>query len=215
MIQAAIFDMDGLLINSEPFWRQAEMEVFREVGIDLSEDDCRETMGYRLNEVVDLWYSRQPWGNLKKSEVEKMIVERVAELIGRNGELLPGVQKTLERCADSDLKIAMASSSPIFLIEKVVDRFNLSELFDILHSAQWERFGKPHPDVFINTAAKLEVRSESCIVFEDSFHGMIAALAAKMKVVTVPEKIESKFNASHLTLPELDPDAVFSFFHID
>jgi len=214
MIEAAIFDMDGLLIDSEPFWRQAEMEVFEKVGINLSENDCRETMGYRLNEVVDLWYSRFPWEGPSKIEIENSIVERVGELIAQGGELLPGVKSTLERLSTAGLKLAIASSSPLLLIEAVADRFDLRGSFDVLHSAELEKFGKPHPDVFIHTASKLEVRSESCIVFEDSFHGMVAALAAKMKVVVVPEADEPKFNSAHLTLTQLDPETILAHFKI-
>jgi sugar-phosphatase len=211
MIRAAIFDMDGLLIDSEPMWRQAEIEVFRTVGLSLSDDDCRETMGYRLNEVVDLWHRRKPWKGKSKLEVENEIIERVGELIGLEGKLLPGVSETIAAMVDEGYKPAIASSSPMSLIRTVVERFGLEDRFEILHSAENEKYGKPHPDVFIHTAKKLGIKAESCVVFEDSFHGMIAALAAKMKVVVVPEKPEVRFGAAHLALDELDPKAIMSF----
>lgn len=211
MIEAVIFDMDGLLIDSEPFWRKAEIEVFGTVGLTLTEDDCRQTMGYRLNEVVDLWYSREPWQGKSKKAVESEILERVAQLIRQEGQLLPGVEETLKLCRDISLKMAIASSSAMALIEAVVDRFKLASSFDILHSAQWEKFGKPHPDVFIHTAEKLGVNSENCLVLEDSFHGMVAGLAAKMKVVAVPEKMSPEFEAAHLVLEQLSSVAIKRF----
>ena len=66
MIQAVIFDMDGILIDSEPFWREAEIEVFKDVNITLTERDCMDTQGIRINEVVDYRYRQSPWKNVSK-----------------------------------------------------------------------------------------------------------------------------------------------------
>lgn len=186
MIQAAIFDMDGLLVDSEPFWRKAEMEIFAEVGIHLTENDCRETMGYRLNEVVALWHSRKPWTGKSQAEVESAILDRVSQYILKEASPLPGVMEAIAICRKAGLKTAIASSSAMVLIESVVKKFELQDAFDHLHSAQYEPFGKPHPAVFISTANTLEVAPQNCVVFEDSFHGMVAALAARMKVIAVP-----------------------------
>jgi beta-phosphoglucomutase-like phosphatase (HAD superfamily) len=69
--RAAIFDMDGVLIDSDPFWREAEIEVFRGVGVSLTEADCALTMGRRIDEVVDHWYARRPWTDVGKPEVAR------------------------------------------------------------------------------------------------------------------------------------------------
>lgn len=199
--------MDGLLINSEPLWRKAEMEVFKTVGISLSENDCRETMGYRLNEVVELWYQRKPWKEKSVKAVEEEILTKVSHLIGEEGEVLPGVESAIAQCRDSGLELAIASSSPMVLIHAVVKLLKLENAFSVLHSAQFEDFGKPHPAVFISTAKKLNVLPEDCIVFEDSFHGVIAGLAAKMKVIAVPEPKsfnDVKFKSAHLVLKSLE-----------
>jgi len=211
MIEAVIFDMDGLLIDSEPFWRRAEISVFKTVGIELSEGDCRETMGYRLNEVVDLWYSRKPWMGKSTQQVEEQILAHVQNLIEMEGVPLKGVMKSIELCKELKLKTAIASSSAMRLIKATVKRLGLEDTFDILHSAEHEEFGKPHPAVFIHTAQKLGVRPENCLVFEDSFHGMVAGLAAKMKVIAVPEKKEERFKAAHATLNFLDTEVIKSF----
>jgi sugar-phosphatase len=211
MIEALIFDMDGLLIDSEPFWRRAEIAVFKNVGIELSEDDCRETMGYRLNEVVDLWHSRKPWKSPSKKEVENQILTYVQNLISTEGIALKGVRETINLAKELNLKTAIASSSAMSLIRATVKRLGMEDDFEILHSAEGEDFGKPHPSVFIHTAERLGVRCENCLVFEDSFHGMIAALAAKMKVIAVPEKIDDRFNAAQLTLKYLDHEGIKRF----
>lgn len=206
MIRAAIFDMDGLLVNSEPFWRKAEMECFAKVGITLSEDDCRETMGFRLNEVVALWYSQQPWQGASLADVEADIIETVSCYILEEAVPLPGVSEAIDICRKAGLKTAVASSSPMKLIESVVKRFDLESQFDCLHSAQHEEFGKPHPAVFIRTARTLGVKPEECVVFEDSFHGMVAGLAARMRVIAVPAAEDfdrPEFKAARLLLPDL------------
>lgn len=206
MIKAAIFDMDGLLIDSEPFWRKAEIESFKEVGIHLTENDCRETMGYRLNEVVALWYSRKPWVGASVQEVEDSILKRVSEYIESEGEPMQGALEAIEICRKAGLKTAIASSSSMSLINSVVKRFNLQNSFDCIHSAENEEFGKPHPAVFISTAKKLGVEPNECTVFEDSFHGIIAALAAKMKAIAVPdfENYNShNFDIAHLKIKSL------------
>jgi len=206
MIKAVIFDMDGLLIDSEPLWRKAEIEIFGQVGIQLTENDCKETMGYRLNEVVDLWYDRQPWNGLSKKEVEEAILERVSQLILSEGTLMSGVKKTIDVCTELHLKIAIASSSPMKLIRSVVSLLGMNKSFDVLHSAEFELFGKPHPAVFISTAQKLEVLPSECLVLEDSLHGVISALSAKMSVVAIPDNIQyhnPKFQVADRVLKSL------------
>ncbi len=198
--------MDGLLIDSEPLWRKAEIEAFAQVGLQLTDADCRETMGYRLDEVVALWYSRQPWQDPKPAEVEAEILRLVQELVLSEGRALPGVYDAVELCKTANLRMALASSSPMSLIDAVVERLNLGEAFEVLRSAEDEIYGKPHPAVFLSTASILETAPENCVVFEDSIHGMIAALAAKMRVIAVPEpglRRHPAFGAAHLILDSL------------
>ena len=207
MIKAVIFDMDGLLIDSEPFWRKAEQEAFSEVGITLTDADCRETMGYRLNEVVELWYERHPWKGKTIAEVEERILSLVSKYILADGKPMPGVMEVLAQCQKRGLKIAIASSSPMSLINSVVEVLQMQGKFDLLQSAQHEEFGKPHPAVFITTAKQLDVLPHECLVLEDSLHGVVAALAAKMPVVAVPDSemiSDKRFNAATLTIKSLE-----------
>ncbi len=207
-MKAAIFDMDGLLVDSEPFWRKAEIQGFGEIGMTLTEDDCRKTMGYRLDEVVVLWMgsSQSPEDVVARDTIEKRILHLVAEFIRTEARPMPGVQHAIDLCRKAGLKIAIASSSPLVLIEAVVERFGFQDTFDTIHSAQFETHGKPHPAVFLTAAQKLGVLPQECVVFEDAFHGVIAALAAKMRTIAIPDPAERKnprYFAADYILPSL------------
>ncbi len=187
-IKAAIFDMDGLLIDSEPLWQEAEMEVFKSVGVSLSQKMTIETMGLRVDELVNYWFSRYPWNNTSKSQVADMIIDKVISLIRERGESLPGVNKTLDFFITEKLPIAIASSSALKIIDAVLERLSIRNYFSLISSAQSEKYGKPHPAVFITASTKLDIAPSNCLVFEDSINGMIAAKAAKMKCVGIPNK---------------------------
>lgn len=207
MIRAVIFDMDGLLINSEPFWQQAEKEIFGSVGLQLTTEMCESMMGLRIDEVVEHWYNYQPWEDPSKDEIREKIVDRVMELIGEKGQLMQGVKYIIDFFSNKNLKMAIASSSNMRIITFVVEKFDLAQHFEIIHSAEYEKYGKPHPDIFIHTAQKLSVSSLECIVLEDSFNGVIAAKAARMKVIAIPEPTtysQTRFDISELKLKSLD-----------
>lgn len=188
MIKAVIFDMDGLIIDSEPFWRRAEIKVFSTVGIKLTESDCIKTIGYRIDEVVEFWYKQFPWHNKSKKQIEEEIVTEVINEVNISGKPLPGVIETIKKLHNQNIPLAIASSSALKIINAVVHKLELNNYFDLYHSAEFEDFGKPHPQVFISTAKKLGIAPEECLVFEDSPSGVIAGIAAKMRVIAIPEE---------------------------
>lgn len=187
MIKAVIFDMDGLLIDSEPFWRESEMAVFADNGVYLTEDDCRKTTGMRIDEVVRYWDKVYPKIELNVNVVVEAIMDKMVSGISKNGEAMPGVYKCIQLLKDLNLPMALASASQFRLINAVVDKLDLRSVFSVIESAENMAYGKPHPEIFIETAKKLKVNPDECLVFEDSIFGVIAAKAARMKVIAVPE----------------------------
>lgn len=185
--EAVIFDMDGLLIDSEPLWREAEVEVFKTVGIDLTDEMMMDTMGLRVDEVVKYRFEHDPWEGLTQREVSDQVVKKVIELIEKNGEAKPGVQNVFEVVSGLGVKVALASSSYDPIIQAVVQKLGVASYLHLTYSAQHEPYGKPHPGVYITTAEKLGVDPSVCLAFEDSVNGLIAAKAAKMKCVAVPD----------------------------
>lgn len=185
---AIIFDMDGLLVDSEPYWKIAEKEIFGRYGLNLTDEQLREVMGFRLSEVVQHWYTFQPWPNPDFAQTENDILNLMDEMLRTHALPMPGVYPLIHYLQKTGKPMAVASSSAIRLIHAVVDKLGIRDAFRILHSAQFEPYGKPHPGIFITTAAELGVESTRCLVFEDSINGVVAAKSARMKCIAVPEE---------------------------
>ena len=205
-LKAVIFDMDGLLIDSEPIWRSAEIRSFAKVGLHLTPETCKQTMGLRIDEVIEYWFGKYPWEGMSKEEMCKDILDEFLKDIAQDAQPMEGVLDTLAFFKEKDVKIGLASSSPMLLIENIVKELKISDYFDVLCSAEDEPLGKPHPAVYLKAAAKLGINPYQCLAFEDSVTGMISALAARMKTVVVPEPENyhsPRFGAAHLKLNSL------------
>jgi mannitol-1-/sugar-/sorbitol-6-/2-deoxyglucose-6-phosphatase len=186
MIDAVIFDMDGVLLDSEPFWQESEMEVFASVGIYLTREQCIETTGLPVNDVVAYRHKQNPWNHKSLEQVSNEILTGVEQRVCERAVLLDGVTDVLEFLKKRGIPTALASSSPIRFINTVLKKFSIEEKFCVVHSSEREKYGKPHPAVFLTTAKNLHIPPEHCLVIEDSFNGLIAAKAARMKTVVVP-----------------------------
>jgi beta-phosphoglucomutase-like phosphatase (HAD superfamily) len=186
---ASIFDMDGLLIDSEILWHEAEIEILGGLGVPLAVEGCRSTKGMFVDEVTAHWYSLYPWPGAKPTpdEVAVTIVDRVIELVLAKGELKPGAEHAIDLCAERGLPMAVASSSQYRLIDAALAHFGLRDRFALVHSAEDEDAGKPHPAVFLTAAAKLGAPPRRCLVWEDAPAGVLAAKAASMTCIAVPE----------------------------
>lgn len=193
MIEAIIFDMDGVIIDSEPLWKKAIINVMKREGFDFTIDMCNRTKGMRVDEVIRFWKVELN-ADFDSNKLSKEIVEEVIFLIKQEGESMEGLEELLVKAKNKNLKIALASSSPSIIINVVLTKLNILTYFDVVQSAEYEEYGKPHPGVFITAANKMQVDPANCLVVEDSLHGVIAAKAAKMKVAALPEKEEKQLH---------------------
>src|SRR5579884_4053450 len=143
MIKAAIFDMDGLLIDSEPIWIRVTQKVYKDVGV-LIDDEIRSQMIGRPTYENALWlHNIFKWkGPSPDAIASKIVKAMVAE--AKNIQLLPGAENAIAICKEANLPIAIASSSAQAFIDAVVRELKLREHFDHIYSAQHEPYGKPH-----------------------------------------------------------------------
>jgi sugar-phosphatase len=185
-LQAVIFDVDGVLIDSEPFWRESEIEVFSRYGLRLTEQECILTAGMRIQEVTRFWYERKPWKGGSTEKLAADILQGVIERIQERGVPMPGMLDAIRLFQSRRLRLALASSSALSLIAAVIDRLEIRPHFEAICSAENELRGKPHPDVYLTAARKLGLAPERCLAIEDSIAGVTSAKAAGMKCIAVP-----------------------------
>ena len=203
-IRAAVFDMDGLLVDSEPVWRRVEKEILGALGVPLTDEMCSSTKGLRIDEVVQHWRLQYPWRGLSNMDVVDRIVSRMAETLAREAAAKPGVHVAVARAKESGLALALASSSHMEVIRSVLGRLGIAGEFEVVCSGEAEPYGKPHPGIFLTTARELGFAPTECVVLEDSIHGVVAAKAARMRCVAVPEEPAPAFAVADAVLESLE-----------
>ncbi|WP_298772798.1 hexitol phosphatase HxpB [uncultured Shewanella sp.] len=195
-IHAVIFDMDGVLIDSEPLWQRVEFDTMTALGLPITYEDTLQTTGLRIDQLVEYWYKRYPWPDYqrkgKHSEensnhaIAERIINQAIITINQNAKPMHGVIEALDYCQAHGLKIGLATSSPSIMIKTVLTKLNITHYFEVTTSAEHLAHGKPHPEVYLNCADALGVSPHHCLAIEDSFNGLIAARAANMHTIAIP-----------------------------
>ncbi len=206
---AVIFDMDGIIIDSEPLWKQAEKEVFSAIGVQIKEELANITASLTTKEVTKYWYNYMPWKGKSLDKVENEVIDLVGHLIKRDGKAIEGIKELLDFFQQKEFKIGLATNSPFKLIPVVLNKIGIADYFDVISSSEFEEEGKPNPAVYLTTAKKLNIKPENCIVFEDSLSGVTAAKKAHMKTVALCPKGE--FETEKYDLADLKLTALNSF----
>ncbi len=194
VVKAVIFDMDGVLVDSEGFWAQAEQDVFSSYGVQVTDELAAQTKYMTTREVTEFWYEKFPWGNLDVSGVEQEVVSRVIELIQREDCTMSGIQDFIQDLSHKEYKIGLATNAPLQVADAVLEKLKVRDLFDVVHSSELEIQGKPHPAVYLTSAQKLGVSPEYCVAIEDSHSGLRAARAAGMKTIIFTNNDENKYS---------------------
>ena len=206
MIQVVIFDMDGLMIDSEPIQSLAFEEVIKSLGNvpQKSLNGLVQTLGIT---------ERENWIKLKSQyEIGESVDTLVAlrfpvylELLSKHIQAMPGLYDLLELLKKKQMKLAVASSSRLEIIHAALGAISCESYFDILVSGTEVKSGKPYPDIFLKVASILKVDPSVCIVLEDSENGVIAGQKAGMKVIAVKNQYtaEHDFSLANVVLGSL------------
>jgi HAD superfamily hydrolase (TIGR01509 family) len=184
LIVAVVFDLDGVIVDSEQVWDEVREEYVREMGGTYTETATRDMMG-----MSSLEWSRYLADALgvpgTPEEINAAIVERMLARYGEAPPLIPGAVEAVRRCAER-WPLAVASSSNPELIEVVLDAAGLHDVIPVVVSSQEVARGKPAPDVYVEAARRLGVDPHACAAVEDSHNGIRSAKAAGMRVIALP-----------------------------
>ncbi|WP_130736521.1 hexitol phosphatase HxpB [Flavobacterium sp. J27] len=181
--KAVIFDMDGVIVDSECLWKKAEREVFTSLGVKVTDEYSKLTKSMTTFEVTRFWFDKFPWQDKGLDVVEQMVIDKVIELIENEDCKINGVKNFIENLKSKKFKIGLATNSPNKIIPTVLQKLEIEHLFDAVSSADFEENGKPDPAIYLTTAAKLNITAKNCIAIEDSYSGMLAAKKAGMTVI--------------------------------
>jgi len=206
MIEAVIFDMDGVLIDSENHWQRHERELFGEMGIELTDELLVQTRGLTSEEMVNHWSSRFDIDGISHEDLMKDYDRRMILTMEKEVPLMDGALEAIQFFKEKNIPVALASCTNYNLIEAAMNRHDLRKYFKLMVSASGVMPGKPHPEVYIQTAAKMGADPTRCLAIEDSFFGVISAKAAKMKVVAMPDPSEynqDRFSAADAKIRSL------------
>jgi HAD superfamily hydrolase (TIGR01509 family) len=213
VIEAVVFDLDGVIIDSEQVWGEARREFVRESGGRWHDGAQREMMG--MSSIEWSRYIHEELGVDQPPErISDEVARRLMRLYRERLPLLPGSHEAVERLAER-WPLALASSSNRELIDLVLDLAGLTTLFDATVSSEEVTRGKPAPDVYLEAARRLSVSPSDCAAIEDSHNGILSAAAAGMRVIAIPNRAfppgKEALAAADLVLPsigDLTPKAV-------
>jgi sugar-phosphatase len=188
-IGTIFFDMDGVLIHSEPFWQIAEAEVFqKEFGIALSAEDTTASTGLKTTEVVALHARNHNLGHISLEHYGHLIEKKVIEQVFEKGEAMTGLYELVDFVKEKEIERYLVTSSSHYVLENVLKFLKLEDFFEACFSAYDEEWGKPNPAVYLSAMSYAQVPKETILVIEDSFNGVKAACAAGLNVWALPEE---------------------------
>jgi HAD superfamily hydrolase (TIGR01509 family) len=183
--RAVIFDMDGVVIDSEPAWIAADAAFLEPYGGTMTAEILAEITGQTL--ILGSAYLKQRFQiPLPVEEISRQRIKGVHDRYKTELILMPGYSELMEDLLASSVRRGLASGASPITIKYVVERFGLQGHFEHLVSCEEVPRAKPHPDVFLETADRLNVSPRDCIVIEDSPNGVLAAKAAGMRCLATP-----------------------------
>ena len=178
-IQAVIFDMDGVLVDSEFLHTKAEKKTLAPYGIELSKEEINNYMGMGVKMILKSLIEKYPLP-ITGETLFRIHEKNLSDLFQEELEIMPGAMEIINHLKNRKIKLALASSSSPALIDLVLKIIHLESAFDVVISGEEVANGKPFPDIFRKTAELLNVQPDRCVVIEDSKNGVTAAKSAGM-----------------------------------
>jgi len=186
IFRAVIFDLDGLLADSEPWWNQIDAKLLAEYGVTYRGEYHRNVLGVSYRLAIE-FYKNAFHISAPVEELMRRRGEIATEFFANRVGLFPSGKATLERLREMKICLALATSSVSASARPFLERTGIRSLFEVVITGDQVERGKPHPDIYMLAAEKLEMGSDSCLVIEDALAGIAAAKAANMRVAAIPD----------------------------
>jgi HAD superfamily hydrolase (TIGR01509 family) len=184
---AVIFDLDGVLADSEPWWSQIDAKLLAEHGVSYRGEYHRNVLGVSYRLAVE-FYKNAFHISASVEELMRRRGEIATDFFASRVELFPSARTTLEQLREMKLHLALATSSMSASARPLLDRTGISSLFSVVITGDEVQQGKPHPDIYLRTAETLGISPEACLVIEDALAGIAAGKAANMHVAAIPDR---------------------------
>jgi HAD superfamily hydrolase (TIGR01509 family) len=186
-LRAIIFDLDGVLADSEPWWTQIDAKLLAEYGVTYRGEYHQNVVGVSYGIAVEFF--KEAFGlSVPTEEMMKRRGEIATEFFADRVDLFPNVKEVLEELRQMKLHLAVATSSVSASARPFLDRHQLTAFFKVIVTGEEVERGKPAPDIYLCAANKLSLAADACLVVEDALPGVAAAKAAKMRVAAIPDR---------------------------
>lgn len=205
--RAAVFDLDGLLIDTEPGWQRAEAELLRRRGLAYSEADAAASLGSPVGQMVDLYAARLGLDAAGRDRLLEELLGLVRTMYESELDVRPGATELLH-ALQGRLPLAVASNTPRALVEQALASSGLGDAFDAVVTADEVAHPKPAPDIYLAACARLAVEPSQAVALEDSALGIASAAAAGLTVVAVPQWPSVDTSGAQFVLSSLTEIAV-------
>ncbi len=186
-LRAVIFDLDGILADSEPWWNEIDSKLLAEYGVIYRGEYHREVLGVSYRLAVE-FYKKAFGLSASIEELMRRRGEIATEFFANRVGLFPSTKRTLERLRDMKVRLAIATSSVSASARPFLDRHGLTPFFDVIVTGDEIERGKPDPDIYLRAAKKLGIGADACLVIEDALSGLAAGKAAGMRVAAIPDR---------------------------
>src|SRR6476660_400944 len=186
-VYAVIFDLDGVLADSEPWWNQIDAKLLAEYGVSYRGEYHRNVLGVSYRLAVQ-FYKNAFHISASVEELMRRRGEIATDLFANRVNLFPSAKMTLEQLREMKLPLAVATSSVSASARPLLDRTGIRSLFSVVVTGDEVQQGKPNPDIYLRAAKKLGISPEACLVIEDSLAGIAAGKAANMRVAAMPDR---------------------------
>ena len=203
-VKGVIFDMDGLMINSEQIALDSNLEAAKQLNIELTKTVALELIGRNIENTYE--YLKETYGNDYPCVAlrQRAIALRQAYYQNHDIEVKEGLYDLLEYLKKQNIKMAVASSTKTEKVISNLNKIKVIDYFDYIVGGDQEPKGKPAPDIFLNACAGLQIKPSEALVLEDSKNGILASYNANIKVICIPDLIKHNQEITALTYKTLN-----------